>query len=447
MDPEPALCYAPPMPHTSSRRFWLATLGCKVNQYEARALAEAFATKGWTPAPSPAEADRIVLVSCAVTARAESESRRLARTLARQAKPGAEVAATGCAASVHPEAFAALGAVPMPDKERLAALPQALAPCPPRPGDRFPNLAVAGYDRARALLKIQDGCSHGCSYCIVPAARGPSVSRPYADILAEARRLLDAGHAELGLTGINLGHFGPDLAPAMTFWRLVADLERDLLTSHGPTFRLRLGSLDPAMLDAEGLAVLAESRRVCRHLHISLQSADPGVLTAMNRRPNDADAVSSFMDKLSMKWGPMALGLDLLTGFPGESEAAHGATAAFLAHLPVTYAHVFPYSRRPGTPAATMAGQLPKDVKTRRAATLRLMAEDKARAFLTLLAAENRLEVAVERADPAAGSCGRYVDCRFVDAGPLTPGGLVAARPVGLDGDGLLVAVLPGAAR
>lgn len=447
MDPEPALCYAPAMPHTSPRQFWLATLGCKVNQYEARALAEAYAAKGWTPAPSPADADRIVLVSCAVTARAESESRRLARALTRQAKPGAEVAATGCAAAVSPAAFAALGTVPMPDKERLAAAPHALTPCSLRPGDRFPALAVAGYDRARALLKIQDGCSHGCSYCIVPAARGPSVSRPYPAILAEARRLLDAGHAELGLTGINLGHFGPDLAPAMSFWRLVADLERDMLASHGPAFRLRLGSLDPAMLDAEGLAVLAESRRVCRHLHISLQSADPGVLAAMNRRPGDAEAVSSFVDKISMEWGPMALGLDILTGFPGESEAAHDATAAFLASLPATYAHVFPYSRRPGTPAATMAGQLSKEVKTRRAAALRHIAEDKTRAFLTLLVAEDRLEVAVERADPAAGSCGRYVDCRFVDAPPLTPGDLVAARPVGFDGDGLLVAVLPEETR
>jgi tRNA A37 methylthiotransferase MiaB len=281
----------------------------------------------------------------------------------------------------------------------------------------------------------------------VPAARGPSVSRPYPAILAEARRLLDAGHAELGLTGINLGHFGPDLTPAMTFWQLVSDLERDLLASHGPGFRLRLGSLDPAMLGDEGLAVLAESRRVCRHLHISLQSADPGVLAAMNRRPGDAEAVSFFVDKLGMKWGSMALGLDLLAGFPGESEAAHAASAAFLARLPATYAHVFPYSRRPGTPAAAMAGQLPKDVKTRRAAELRRVAEDKARAFLTALAAEDRLEVAVERAEPAAGSCGRYVDCRFVGGASLTPGSLVAARPVGLDGDGLLAALLPGEDR
>lgn len=447
MDPEPALCYAPAMSNTSPRRFWLATLGCKVNQYEARALAEAFAAKGWIAAQSPAEADRIVLVSCAVTARAASESRRLARSLAREAKPGAEVAATGCAAVVNPEAFAALGAVPVLAKERLTAVEADMAPCSPRPDDRFPDLAVTGYDRARALLKIQDGCSHGCSYCIVPAARGPSVSRPYAAILAEARRLLDAGHAELGLTGINLGHFGPDLAPAMTFWQLVADLERDLLASHGPAFRLRLGSLDPAMLDDQGLAVLAESRRVCRHLHISLQSADPAVLAAMNRRPGDANTVSFFVDKLSMKWSPMALGLDLLAGFPGEAKAAHEATAAFLARRPVTYAHVFPYSRRHGTPAATMAGQLPKAIKTRRAAELRRMAEDKARAFLTVLAAEDRLEVAMERADPAAGSCGRYVDCRFVGDAPHRPGSLVAARPVGLDGDGLLVAALPGEAR
>jgi MiaB/RimO family radical SAM methylthiotransferase len=447
MDLNHGLCYAPPMPQSSPCRFWLVTLGCKVNQYETRTLAEAFAAKGWLPAEQPETADRIVVVSCAVTARAEAEGRRLTRNLLRLAKPGASVVVTGCAAVVSPDAFAALGALPVRDKAKLAAAPETLTPWPPRPGDCFPALSLTGYDRSRALVKIQDGCSHGCSYCIVPAARGPSVSRPYADILAEARRLVEAGHAELGLTGINLGHFGPDLHPAMTFWQLVAALEADLLASHGPAFRLRLGSLDPAMLGEEGLAVLGRSRRVCRHLHVSLQSADPAVLTAMNRRPGDAEAVSSFVDKLSRKWPSMALGLDLLAGFPGESDAAQAETAAYLGRLPVTYAHVFPYSRRPGTPAAAMAGQLPNAVKAARAAQLRHVAADKAGAFLLVLAAEAELTVAVEGISPAAGSCGRYVDCRFVDGACPRPGSLLAAKPVGIDGEVLLVAARPGAPR
>ncbi|KHK03513.1 MiaB/RimO family radical SAM methylthiotransferase [Desulfovibrio sp. TomC] len=433
------------MPQSDIHRFWLVTLGCKVNQYEARALAEAFAAAGYAPAATAAEADLIVLLSCAVTARAEAESRRLTRTLVRQARPGARVVVTGCAAAVSPRAFAGLTAVPVPDKGLLARSPAQAASAALRPAGLFPALAVTDYDRARALLKIQDGCSHGCSYCIVPSARGASISRPYPDIVDEARRLLTAGHQELGLTGINLGHFGPDLSPPLTFWQLVAALEKDLAASHGNCFRLRLGSLDPAMLTQEGVEVLTESRHVCPHLHISLQSADPGILTAMRRRPGDAAAVSSFVDKIRVKWKYLALGLDMLTGFPGESDAAYAATAAFLAVLPITYAHVFPYSRRPGTPAAAMAGQVAKEVKIERAQALRALATAKSAAFLETLAGQAQLTVALERSAPAAGTCEAYVDCRFAVAPDAPLGSLVAARPVGIDGDCLTVVPLAGA--
>jgi len=447
MDLTPPLCYAAPMPYSETASFWLQTLGCKVNQYEARALSEAFTAQGIVPAAVAAEADLIVLLSCAVTARAEAEGRRLVRTLVRQAKPQARVVVTGCAAAVNPAAFAALGAVPVPDKAALARAPRIAASPAPRPAASFPDLAVTNSDRARALLKIQDGCTHGCTYCIVPAARGPSVSRPFADILAEARRLLDAGHQELGLTGINLGHFGADLVPAMNFWQLVAALEDGLRTSHGSAFRLRLGSLDPAMLTTEGLDVLRDSRHVCRHLHISLQSADPAILTAMNRRPDDAAATSFFVDKISMEWPVMGLGLDILAGFPGESETAVAATARCLESLPLTYAHVFPYSRRPGTPAASLPGQLPGPVKTERSKALRLLAEAKSARFLTRLGQQDVLVVALERGGSIAGTCDQYVDCRFT-ADPGQPiGALVAARPVGRDGDCLRVSPLPPEVR
>ncbi|MHC1789805.1 MiaB/RimO family radical SAM methylthiotransferase [Solidesulfovibrio sp.] len=444
MDLQRCLCYAAPMPHSEKNRFWLHTLGCKVNQYEARALAEAFVRQGLAPAACPAEADLIVLLSCAVTARAEAEGRRLARNLRREARDSARVVVTGCAAAVSPGAFSGLGTVPVPDKALLARQPRQADSACPRPDGQFPDLAVTGSDRARALVKIQDGCSHGCTFCIVPAGRGPSVSRPPADILAEAARLLDAGHRELGLTGINLGHFGRDLDPAMTFWQLVADLETALTASHGPDFRLRLGSLDPAMLDAKGLDVLGRSRRVCRHLHISLQSADPAILAAMNRRPGDAAAVSSFVDKIRMKWPDMGLGLDIMAGFPGETEAAFAATADFLDRQPVTYAHVFPYSRRPGTPAAAMTGQIAKAVKTVRAKALRRIAEAKGAAFLERLAGASRLTVALERTGPAAGTCGQYVDCRFEIEPPARIGSLTACRPVGVVAGCLRVVPIAG---
>lgn len=442
MDLAPPLCYAAPMPHAESQRFYLQTLGCKANQYESRALAEAWTRAGLARTDAPDRADLVVLCSCAVTARAEAEGRRHARNLARIARPGARVVVTGCAAAVSPGAFAALGADPVPDKAHLAGHPFA-AKAAPRAPDEYPDLAVSGYDRARALVKIQDGCSHGCAYCIVPAARGPSVSRPFAAILEEVRRLLSAGHREIGLTGINLGHYGRDLRPATNFWRLVAGLEAALADVPAGTARLRLGSLDPAMLTDEGVRVLAASRLVCPHLHISLQSADPAILSAMGRRPGDAAAVSSFVDKAGGIWPEPALGLDILTGFPGESEAAFRTTADFLDALPLAYAHVFPYSPRPGTPAARLPGQLPREVKALRAKILRETAEAKGVRFLARLAGLPEVVVALERRGPAVGTCARYVDCVFETEPEGAPGALVPARPVGREG--AMLRVVPAA--
>lgn len=442
MDCDPGLCYAPPMPHAAPKRFCLVTLGCKVNQYEARALAEAWTRAGLVRTDDPAAADLVVLCSCAVTARAEAEGRRLARNLVRAAGDTGRVVVTGCAAAVSPDAFAALGAAPVPDKARLAAAPLDRHTAVHRPAHVFPDLAVTGFDRARALVKVQDGCSHGCSYCIVPAARGPSVSRPLEAVLAEVRLLLAAGHREIGLTGINLGHYGRDLVPARDFWDLLAGLDAALAPEHAGTARLRLGSLDPAMLDAKGLSVLAASRLVCPHLHVSLQSADPATLAAMGRRPDDAAAVSSFVDAISQQWPVLALGLDLLTGFPGESEAAFQATAAFLDRLPVTYAHVFPYSRRPGTRAAALPSQLPGPVKAERARVLREAAEAKSAAFAARLCRQDALVVALERIGPAAGTCGHYADCRFASETDAPLGSLVRVRPVGRDGAALRVVPL-----
>ncbi|EFL51015.1 RNA modification enzyme, MiaB family [Solidesulfovibrio fructosivorans JJ]] len=440
----------PQFPFDDSKRFSLTTLGCKVNQYESRALAEAWEKAGLSRVDDPAAADVAVLVTCAVTARAEAESRRLARQLARQinpqARPGARAVVTGCAAVVAPDAFAALGVIVVPDKAGLARRPFGPDDAAPRADAVFPDLAVTGYDRARGLVKIQDGCSHGCSYCIVPSGRGASVSRPFPDILAEAIRLITAGHREIGLTGINLGHYGRDLEAPASFWDLLAALDDALAPRYGDTVRLRLGSLDPAMLTEEGLSVLAAARLVCPHLHISLQSADPEVLVAMGRRADDANRVSSFVDAIRIKWPTFGLGCDVLTGFPGESDAAFGRTRDFLSGLPLTYAHVFPYSRRPGTRAAAMAGQLSKAVKTERARELRELAAAKKAAFRERLSREARVVVALERHDPAVGTCGQYVDCRF-DAPVAAPlGALVRARPVGRDGDLLLVAPLEAGA-
>lgn len=439
MDLGRRLCYAAPMSRETPKRFYLHTLGCKVNQYESRALAEAWTQAGLVPTDTPADADLIVLCTCTVTARGESESRRLTRRYVREAAPGATVVITGCAAAVAPQVFTNLGAVAVPDKAALARFP--FDP-PTAPADAaFPDLAVTGHDRARALVKIQDGCSHGCAFCIVPSARGPSRSRAVADILDEATRLVAAGHGELGLTGINLGHFGRDLTPRMTLWTLVARLEEALADRPAAHVRLRLGSLDPSALTEEGLDVLSRSRLVCPHLHISLQSADPDVLAAMGRRAGDARAVSFFVDGVRRFWPRFGLGLDLMTGFPGETEDAFAVTADFVATMPVTHAHVFPYSRRPGTRAAAMPGQLPLEVKTRRAAALREIAGQKADRFRQSLAdAHAPVVVALEGLTPAHGTNEYYTDCRMTTAPRARIGALIAGRAVGQDQGVLLVA-------
>jgi threonylcarbamoyladenosine tRNA methylthiotransferase MtaB len=438
MDLSHFVCYAAFMPRDMAHHFYLQTLGCKVNQYECRALAEAWTRQGLTPVDVPETAGLIILCTCCVTARAEAESRRLARKLVRQAAPGARVLVTGCAAAVAPGVFAALGATPVADKVALAREPGRVEPCPVGAG--YPALTVSGHDRARALLKIEDGCSHGCAFCIVPSARGPSRSRPVADILAEAERLVVAGHGELGLTGINLGHFGRDLSPTLSLWRLLEALEAFLLPRFGDRVRLRLGSLDPSILTQEGLEILARSRLVCPHLHVSLQSADPGVLAAMGRRADDARVVSSFLDDLGQVWPRLGFGVDVMTGFPGESETAFAATAAFLETAPLTYAHVFPYSRRPGTRAATMSGQIPRPLAIERAARLRCLVEGQTTRFQDrLIEGQIPVTVALEGQGPARGTCQYYLDCRFPAAVAARLGELVRAVPVGREGEVLLV--------
>jgi hypothetical protein len=206
MDLGPGLCYAAPMPQTRSDHFFLQTLGCKVNQYESRALTEAWGRAGLIPAETPEAAGLVVLCTCTVTARAAAESRRLARKLVREAAPGAIVVVTGCAAAVAPESFAALGAVPAPDKAALARSP--LEPPRAPAGPAYPDLALSGYDRARDLLKIQDGCSTA-AVLIVPLAGRVPVTTGWRHP-GRGERLIAARTRELGLTGINLGHFGRD---------------------------------------------------------------------------------------------------------------------------------------------------------------------------------------------------------------------------------------------
>ncbi len=429
--------------------FFIITLGCKVNQYDSQALAEAWTLQGRAAVQKQEDAATIVVNSCAVTAKAVSEAKRLLGRIRRES-PNARLILTGCAARAAASRFA--------DVEGLEILLAEDAPgdgqTPPRESGTpvrngaYPSLGVSDYGRARATLKIQDGCSRRCSYCIVPDARGPSRSRPLPDILEEARRLFGAGFRELTVTAINLSQYGLDAPGRTGLWDVIRALDA-LAASRPHPARLRLSSLYPGELGAEALETLAACKTLCPHLHISLQSAAPDVLRNMGRDGDNPEKLSRFLEKLAAVWPVFGLGADILTGFPGETDDQFRQTLEFVRQAPLTYAHVFPYSRRPGTPAATFPNQIPREVKKERAAKLRELAAAKKRRFAQTLAALPQVAPVIETLSPTGGVCEYYVECRFDETAPApaaAPRDIVPARPLRATDGPLLVAPLAKAA-
>ena len=297
---------------------------------------------------------------------------------------------------------------------------------------------------------MQDGCSHGCSYCIVPLTRGRSVSRPPGDILAEMTRLHGAGFQELILSGINLRQYGRDFprsAPIRDFWSLLVWLEARLAPDWTGRARWRLSSLEPGQLGEAALAALGESRLVAPHLHISLQSGSSSVLRRMGRGHYDPAALPEFLGALRRVWPVMGLGADILMGFPGESGAEFAETRAFVADLPLTYAHVFPFSPRPGTAAAVMPGQVPRGAAEERAAIIRAVAEDKKEAFLRFLLERpggGALRMLLESRDTGLGVSEYYASCHLPAAAMpdnARAGAILDVRPAGLEPGRLAVVV------
>jgi len=313
----------------------------------------------------------------------------------------------------------------------------------------FPPFHIGSFRRARAVVKVQDGCSHHCTYCIVPLTRGRSVSRDPDETLGEMRRLLDAGYRELVLSGVNLRQYGADLAEPHDFWDLLARVEAELAPEWAGRARLRLSSVEPGQLGAKALDVLGTSRLVAPHLHLSLQSGDAGMLKRMGRGHYRPEQVLDFLRQLGGVWPRLGLGADLLTGFPGETAEQFETSYAFCRELPLTYAHVFPYSPRPGTAASRLTDPLPKAERTARAGRLRNLAESKKRAFQKELCALPRLTVLVENSGSGQGVCEYYAACQVeAPQGAQAPrrGSLVVVRPQG-EAAGRIVGVPAGAAE
>lgn len=417
-------------------RIYASSLGCKLNQSEMDALAVQLALGGHQLVASPAEADLCVLNTCAVTHVAAQKSRQALRRLHRE-NPDARLVATGCYAELTPADLRDLPGVELVagnrDKDRLADRIAAASATPHV--SRFPSHVL----RTRALVKIQDGCDNACTYCVIRVARGPQRSRPPDQVLAEVRARLAAGHKEIVLTGVHLGAYGRDRGGGEVetdLWDLVARLlaETDVA-------RLRLSSIEPWDLPARAFGLWADAR-LCRHLHLPLQSGANATLRRMARRYTAAE-FATLVAAARAAIADLAVTTDVIVGFPGETDAEFAESLAFVRKISFARVHVFPYSSRPGTPAAGMPDQVSPSVKAERAHTMRAAAASGDRAFRQQFVGRT---MAVLWESCRAGAAGtvwsgltdNYLRVRAVAqedlANTLTPTRLVALVPDGLQG-------------
>lgn len=370
----------------------IITLGCRLNIAESETIRGLLAGR-----------DTVVVNSCAVTNAAVKQTRAAIRR-ARRARPDARLVVTGCAARIDPAGFAA-----MPEVDRVVANDDKLASASwadnaasaPRPS---PVVAFANH--ARAFVGVQTGCDHSCTFCAIPAGRGPSRSTPIAAAVERIAALVAAGHREVVLTGVDLTSFTPSLG------ELVEAILRDV-----PALaRLRLSSLDSIEIDDRLFALVTQETRVAPHLHLSLQHGDDLILKRMKRRHTRAQAVA-LVERLQAARPDIAIGADLIAGFPTEDEAASANTLALLDDCAIVHAHVFPYSPRAGTPAARMP-QVAPEVRRERAERLRTHAAARKATWLRTLIGSEQVVVAENPGDH--GHAGNFAEVQL--AAPIPVG-------------------------
>lgn len=421
-----------------------AVLGCKVNQSEAQALQDLFARHGYQVVPFEEEADVYVVHTCTVTRVAERKCRQAIRRAVRT-NPRATVVVSGCYSQVAPEEVGAIPGVAVvvgaKHRSRIVELVERA-----RAGERvalvepwedpepFEELAVESPDRARAFVRVQEGCEGGCTYCIVPRARGPLRSRPPQAVLAEVERLVQAGYREIALTGVNLGAYGLDRGePGL------AGLVRDLAKIPG-LGRLRLSSVEPQYFTDELVDTVTGEEKVCPHWHIPLQSGDAATLRRMGRSYSPEE-YAAILERLRQRRPDAAVTTDVIVGFPGEDEAAFERSLAFVERMGFSRLHVFAYSPRPGTPAADFPDQVDRRTKEERSRRMRSLGRQLAVAFARRFVGRV-LTVLVEREVEGRpgwvqGYSENYVVVRL-PGGPEMVGELVPVRITGREGEKLV---------
>jgi threonylcarbamoyladenosine tRNA methylthiotransferase MtaB len=410
----------------------VVTFGCRLNLAESQTIRE-LAAQG-------DEKNLIVVNTCAVTAESTRQARQTIRRLKRD-RPLARIVVTGCAAQIEPQRFASMPEVAhvMGNAEKTRALSWSgfdrrvnVAPIVEAGRrDNAPAPALAAIEgHTRAFLAVQNGCDHSCTFCVIPAGRGPSRSVAPEAALAQARKFVETGHKEIVLTGVDLTSWGADLPDAPKLGALVRLILREL-----PELpRLRLSSVDCIETDPELLAAFAEDERLAPFLHLSLQSGDDLILKRMKRRHSRRDSVA-FCEKLRFLRPDMVFGADLIAGFPTEDDGMAARSLALIEDCGLSFLHVFPFSARPGTPAVRMPPVAPERVKARAA----LLREEGAKALGRHLAAQvgRRLRILTER-----GGMGRADDFTPVHTPGLAAGRLIRAEATGFSA-GALEVTLP----
>ena len=418
------------------------TFGCRLNTYESEVIRRHAVAAGL--------ADVVVVNTCAVTAEAERQARQAIRRAKRE-RPQARIIVTGCAAQTNPGQFAAMAEVDRvignDDKiagEAWIAAREALAR-PPDFGieaeqkivvndimsvkETAAHLIEGVEGKSRAYVQVQNGCDHRCTFCIIPFGRGNSRSVPMGEVVTQVRRLADNGYREVVLTGVDLTSYGADLPGAPKLGALV----RQILRHVGTLARLRLSSLDCVEIDDELFAAFAEEPRLMPHLHLSLQAGDDLILKRMKRRHSRAAAVA-LCERLRRLRPGMVFGADIIAGFPTEDEAMFARSLDLVGDCGLTYLHVFPYSQRPGTPAARMP-QVPREIAKDRARRLREAGDAALRRYLDGEIGARR-SVLTETND--SGRSEHFTAVRFDR--PVEPGIVVDAEVIGHDGRRLIAA-------
>ena len=430
--------------------FAIFTFGCKVNQYESEAIAEALEAAGFVQRPAFEACDLYIANTCTVTAESDRKARQTIRRFIGK-HPSAFMVVTGCSAQAHADSIAAIPGVDavIGNRRKMAVVDVAcrlleaggkpaspIVEVPSLEASEFEPMAISRFGRTRAYVKIEDGCESRCAYCAIPAARGPIRSKPLNEVIAEVRALTDGGCREIVLTGIETGAWGRDLG-TLRLQDLLCEIDR--IPNVG---RIRLGSLDPTVMTPDFVAKIAGLTSLAPHFHLSMQSGCSATLARMRRKYNRAQAEAA-MARVRAAIPRVQFTTDMIVGFPGETPEEFAESEDFARKAGFLHIHVFPYSKREGTPAASMKDQIPEAVKHERVGILSRISEASCEAILDGVLADPDATLTILPETPGQGfimgHTPDFLEVKLLTDCPLR-GTEIRVRPLRREGEILVCA-------